>query len=141
MWGAARGYSDELLRSAGVQAATVHDYRDVLFGGHAPEPDDHLLEDLRAKMRETGAQIGIGAHSRVPRAMPAAGFEGLIPSLGKPAAAVRGCRSIGKRDMKLNDALPRIQVDAETYIVTADGEELRAKPADVLPLAQRYFLF
>src|SRR5690242_18469066 len=60
--------------------------------------------------------------------------------LGKRAAAVRGCRSIGKRDMKLNDALPRIQVDAETYIVTADGEELRAKPADVLPLAQRYFL-
>jgi urease subunit alpha len=61
--------------------------------------------------------------------------------LGKRAVAVRGCRSIGKRDMKLNDALPRIQVDAETYIVTADGEELRARPADVLPLAQRYFLF
>ena len=45
MWGAARGYSDELLRNAGVEVATVHDYRDVLFGGHAPEPDDHLLED------------------------------------------------------------------------------------------------
>src|SRR3954468_14064331 len=59
MWGAARGYSDELLRTAGVQVSTVHDYRDVLFGGHAPEPDDHLLEDLRKKMRETGAQIGI----------------------------------------------------------------------------------
>src|SRR5260370_9280497 len=59
MWGAARGYSDELLRGAGVQVATVHDYRDVLFGGHAPEPDDHLLEDLRTKMRGAGAQIGI----------------------------------------------------------------------------------
>ena len=59
MWGAARGYPDELLRSAGVQVATVHDSRDVLFGGHAPEPDDHLLEDLRKKMRETGAHIGI----------------------------------------------------------------------------------
>jgi phosphoglucomutase len=59
MFGAARGYSDELLRSAGVQVATVHDARDVLFGGHAPEPDDHLLETLREKMRETGAQIGI----------------------------------------------------------------------------------
>src|SRR5207245_2597799 len=44
MWGAARGYSDELLRGAGVQVGTVHDVRDVLFGGHAPEPDDHLLE-------------------------------------------------------------------------------------------------
>jgi Phosphomannomutase len=67
MWGAARGYSDELLRGAGVQVATVHDYRDVLFGGHAPEPDDHLLEDLRKKMRETGAQIGIATDGDADR--------------------------------------------------------------------------
>jgi phosphoglucomutase len=67
MWGAARGYSDELLRAAGVQVATVHDYRDVLFGGHAPEPDDHLLEDLRKKMRETGAQIGIATDGDADR--------------------------------------------------------------------------
>ncbi len=67
MWGAARGFSDELLRSAGVQVATVHDYRDVLFGGHAPEPDDHLLEDLRKKMRETGAQIGIATDGDADR--------------------------------------------------------------------------
>ena len=38
LWGAARGYSDELLRSAGIPVASVHDTRDVLFGGHAPEP-------------------------------------------------------------------------------------------------------
>jgi len=67
MWGAARGYSDELLRGAGVEAATVHDYRDVLFGGHAPEPDDHLLEDLRKKMKETGAQIGIATDGDADR--------------------------------------------------------------------------
>ena len=67
MWGAARGYSDELLRNAGVQVATVHDHRDVLFGGHAPEPDDHLLEDLRKKMRETGAQIGIATDGDADR--------------------------------------------------------------------------
>ncbi len=67
MWGAARGYSDELLRSSGVQVATVHDYRDVLFGGHAPEPDDHLLEDLRKKMRETGSQIGIATDGDADR--------------------------------------------------------------------------
>lgn len=67
MWGAARGYSDELLRDAGVQVATVHDYRDVLFGGHAPEPDDHLLEALRGKMRETGAQIGIATDGDADR--------------------------------------------------------------------------
>ena len=67
MWGAARGYSDELLRSAAVPVATVHDYRDVLFGGHAPEPDDHLLQDLRKKMRESGAQIGIATDGDADR--------------------------------------------------------------------------
>jgi urease subunit alpha len=61
--------------------------------------------------------------------------------LTKRAAAVRGCRSVQKADMKLNDALPRIGVDPETYVVTADGEPLRSEPAHVLPLAQRYFLF
>lgn len=67
MWGAARGYSDELLRSAGLQVATVHDYRDVLFGGHAPEPDDHLLEDLRKEMRKMKAQIGIATDGDADR--------------------------------------------------------------------------
>ncbi|HEX6821997.1 MAG TPA: phosphoglucomutase/phosphomannomutase family protein [Candidatus Sulfotelmatobacter sp.] len=67
MFGAARGYSDELLRNAGVQVATVHDSRDVLFGGHAPEPDDHLLETLREKMRETGAQIGVATDGDADR--------------------------------------------------------------------------
>jgi urease subunit alpha len=61
--------------------------------------------------------------------------------LTKRVVAVRGCRRLGKRDMKLNDALPQINVDPETYVVTADGEELRSAPASVLPLAQRYFLF
>ncbi|MGA2950545.1 MAG: phosphoglucomutase/phosphomannomutase family protein [Candidatus Sulfotelmatobacter sp.] len=67
MWGAARGYSDEFLREAGVKAATVHDHQDVLFGGHAPEPDDLLLEDLREKMRATEAQIGIATDGDADR--------------------------------------------------------------------------
>ena len=67
LWGAARGYADVLLREAGVPVATVHDCRDVLFGGHAPEPDDHLLEDLRQKMRETGAHIGIATDGDADR--------------------------------------------------------------------------
>ena len=67
MWGAARGYSDAFLREAGIPVATVHDTRDVLFGGHAPEPDDHLLEDLRVKMRETGASIGIATDGDADR--------------------------------------------------------------------------
>jgi len=61
--------------------------------------------------------------------------------LRKNLVAVKGCRAIGKRDLKLNDATPKMRVDPETYTVTADGEELRCEPAAILPLAQRYFLF
>ncbi|MEP6655902.1 MAG: urease subunit alpha [Betaproteobacteria bacterium] len=61
--------------------------------------------------------------------------------LAKPLVAVRATRSIGKRDMKLNDAMPRIDVDPETYEVRADGALLTCEPATVLPMAQRYFLF
>ncbi len=61
--------------------------------------------------------------------------------LAKPLVAVKDTRAIGKRDMKNNDALPRIEVDAETYEVRADGALLTCEPAAVLPMAQRYFLF
>jgi len=66
-WGAARNYPDALLRDAGVEVATVHDYRDVLFSGHAPEPDDHLLKDAKAKMREIRAHIGIATDGDADR--------------------------------------------------------------------------
>ena len=60
----------------------------------------------------------------------------------RPLAAVRNTRGgIGKRSMRLNDALPQIEVDAETYEVRADGELLTCEPATTLPMAQRYFLF
>jgi urease subunit alpha len=61
--------------------------------------------------------------------------------LSKRLEAVKHCRGIGKKDMKLNDATPKITVDPETYKVTADGEHLTCQPATKLPLAQRYFLF
>ena len=60
--------------------------------------------------------------------------------LQKRVAAVKKCRGIGKRDMKLNDALPHIDVDPETYVVKADGQILTCDPMAVLPMAQRYFL-
>ncbi|MGA2535771.1 MAG: phosphoglucomutase/phosphomannomutase family protein [Terracidiphilus sp.] len=66
-WGAGRGYSSDLLKNAGVAVETVHDYRDVLFGGHAPEPDDHLLGDAKAKMREIGAALGIATDGDADR--------------------------------------------------------------------------
>jgi urease subunit alpha len=62
-------------------------------------------------------------------------------SLTKRLVAVKGCRDIAKRDLPFNDALPSIQVDPETYTVVADGRILTCEPLDVLPMAQRYFLF
>jgi urease subunit alpha len=61
--------------------------------------------------------------------------------LSKRIEAVKGCRKITKRDLKWNNALPKITVDPETYEVRADGELLKCEPAKLLPLAQRYFLF
>ncbi len=61
--------------------------------------------------------------------------------LQKPVIAVSGTRSVKKSDMRLNDYCPEIKVDPETYQVRADGEYLTCEPAEILPLAQRYFLF
>jgi urease subunit alpha len=73
-----------------------------------------------------------------------AGLEaGMGPRLGlrKRLVAVKGTRTIGKADLVLNDYRPKIEVDAQTYEVRADGQLLTCEPAKVLPLAQRYFLF
>ncbi len=61
--------------------------------------------------------------------------------LQRRVSAVKNIRSVKKRDLKLNDALPKVEVNPETYLVTADGVPLTCEPAIVLPLAQRYNLF
>ena len=61
--------------------------------------------------------------------------------LGKTLLAVAGTRTLTKADMRLNDALPAMEVDPETYEVRADGELLTCEPAAELAMAQRYFLF
>jgi urease subunit alpha len=61
--------------------------------------------------------------------------------LRKPLEAVRGTRALGKKDMVHNAWRPKIDVDAETYEVRADGELLVCEPATELPMARRYFLF
>ena len=61
--------------------------------------------------------------------------------LKKIIRPVANTRNISKRDMVLNDAMPKIEIDPETYTVTADGEVLTCQPAESLPMAQRYFLF
>ncbi|MFN4196294.1 MAG: urease subunit alpha [Thermosynechococcus sp.] len=76
--------------------------------------------------------------------MSQAGIANNIPAqlgLQKTVLPVRHIRQLRKADLKLNDYLPHIEVDPETYEVRADGELLTCEPATVLPLAQRYFLF
>ena len=71
------------------------------------------------------------------------GEAGLEAGLGtaKPLVPVSGTRAVSKASMVLNDATPTIEVDPETYEVRADGVQLTCEPAEVLAMAQRYFLF
>ncbi|SMX24386.1 urease subunit alpha [Boseongicola aestuarii] len=73
----------------------------------------------------------------------AATDAGVAESLGmfRDTLAVQNCRNIGKKDMVLNDTMPFIEVNPETYEVRADGQLLVCEPAEVLPMAQRYFMF
>lgn len=82
-------------------------------------------------------------HSAVTFVSGAAQSERIGDTLGlaKQTVAVQNTRNIGKQDLFLNNATPQIEVDPETYEVRADGELLICQPAEVLPMAQRYFLF
>ena len=90
-----------------------------------------------------------GAHGRATGATSIAFVsqrclhEGHTAGLGitKRLNAVRKCRDLGKADMKLNDALPKMRVDPESYEVFADGTKLHSVPADRVPLARLYSLF
>ena len=59
LWGTGRGYLDQALRMHGLEVETIHDWRDVLFGGRAPEPEASHLEELRALVLEKGCVLGL----------------------------------------------------------------------------------
>ncbi|MFY2562583.1 urease subunit alpha [Corallococcus terminator] len=102
-----------------------------------PTPQPYLMRPMfGARGRALGATSVVFVS---PRALA----EGTTRELGlmKRVVAVKRCRGLSKRDMRLNDALPVITVDPETYEVRADGELLRCEAAVKLPLAQRYSLF
>ena len=102
-----------------------------------PTPQPVIMRPMFASFGRATAACSIAFVSQASLSNGAAASYGL----SKKLEAVKGCRSIGKKDMKLNDATPKITVDPETYKVTADGEHLTCAPATKLPLAQRYFLF
>ncbi|CAD0185896.1 Urease subunit alpha 1 [Ruegeria sp. THAF57] len=82
-------------------------------------------------------------HSAITFVSGAAQAAGIGDTLGlaKQTVAVQNTRNIGKSDLLLNNATPQVEVDPETYEVRADGELLTCQPAEVLPMAQRYFMF
>jgi urease subunit alpha len=102
-----------------------------------PTPQPVLMRPMFGAM---GRACGASGIAFVSKTSLAAGVPQTY-GLHKRLEAVRGCRSIGKKDLKYNDATPAIEVDPETYRVTADGVHLTCQPARELPLAQRYFLF
>jgi len=69
--------------------------------------------------------------------------NGVVASYGlyKRTAAVKGCRSVKKKDMKWNDKTPKMSVDPETYVVKADGVDMTVPPAEELPLTRLYNIF
>lgn len=90
-----------------------------------------------------GAAPAAAARASVHFVAPAAIDAGLPGRLAvhRDLVPVKDTRGIAKADMPLNDALPRIDVDPDTFTVSIDGEEVEPAPADELPMAQRYFLF
>ena len=119
----------------------------VLVGGQvamAQMGDPHASIPTPQPMysRPMFGALGKARHAASVSFVSRAGLEdGCAEGLGKQAVAVEGTRGIGKADMRLNGATPRIEVDPETYEVRADGQLLTCEPATELPLAQRYFLF
>ena len=87
-----------------------------------------------------GRSVEHSAVTFVSEAALASDIRGTL-GLAKQTLAVRNTRGIGKSDLVLNTATPKMEVDPETYEVRADGELLTCGPAEVLPMAQRYFLF
>ncbi|SES09951.1 urease subunit alpha [Corynebacterium cystitidis] len=76
--------------------------------------------------------------------LPTAAFEAGLPEelgINRTFVEAKNMRNITKKDMKHNDATPDIKVDPETYELYVDGELITSEPAEVLPMAQRYFLF
>ena len=67
LWGTGRGYLDKILTDAGCDAVMIHDYRDVYFGGHSPEPDEEYLHELRDKVLDGGYHLGLATDGDADR--------------------------------------------------------------------------
>ncbi len=105
--------------------------------GSIPTPQPVYTRPMFGSFGQSLTQSSV---SFVSQAAEANGVKDQL-GLAKNVVVVRGTRTIGKKDMRLNDATPEVEVHPETYEVRADGELLTCQPAEELPMAQRYFLF
>jgi urease subunit alpha len=121
----------------------------IIKGGlivYAPmgDPNASIPTPQPVHYRPMFGAYGGATHATSVTFVSRAGLEaGIGRTLGlqKRLEAVKNTRSVRKQDMVLNDALPHVEVDPQTYEVRADGQLLTCEPATVLPLAQRYYLF
>jgi len=122
---------DLVLKGGLIAAATMGDPNASI---PTPEP---------VRYRPMFGALGTAAATTSWTFVSGAALEGghLPAQLDRTLLPVRNTRRIGKKDMALNDALPKIAIDPERYTVSIDGEAVVPRPATVLPLAQRYFLF
>ena len=119
---------DLVLKSGMIAAAVMGDPNASI-----PTPQPELYRPMFAAFGRARAATSV---TFVSEAGLDAGLE-----TDTPLVAVRGTRSIGKASMILNDLAPDIDVDPQTYVVTADGAVLTCEPAETVAMAQRYFLF
>ena len=105
--------------------------------GSIPTPQPVYTRPMFGSFGQSLTQSSV---SFVSQAAEANGVKDQL-GLAKNVVVVRCTRTIGKKDMRLNDATPEVEVHPETYEVRADGELLTCQPAEELPMAQRYFLF
>lgn len=114
--------------------------------GVAPmgDPNASIPTPQPVYYRPMFGSMGGARHATSVSFVSQAGLDsGMAQRLGlkKQLVAVKGTRTVAKRDLILNNYQPKIEVDSQTYQVRADGQLLTCEPATVLPLAQRYFLF
>jgi urease subunit alpha len=102
-----------------------------------PTPEPVMMRPMFGALGRGPRETGVTFLSQ------AAIDEGVPEAIGldRRVVAVRGTRTVGKKDMVHNAETPDVQVDPETYVVTVDGERAYSEPAESLPMTQRYFLF
>jgi urease subunit alpha len=115
----------------------------VIAGAAMGDPNASIPTPEPVRYRPMFAAFGKAAATTSWTFVSGASLNGgrLPANLDRTLLPVKNTRRIGKKDMALNDALPKIAIDPERYTVTIDGERIAPRPAAVLPLAQRYFLF